>query len=561
MNSIFRWWGLALFAALAALWWLCIDLVIEKTIEFAGTQAVGARVELSSAELQLSPTRLTLSGLQVTNPDEPMQNLFESKQIALALDGLSLLRRQFIAEEMAVTGLQLYTERETSGAIDRRLLSFGGSGEDGEGFALPGLELPDTDAMLDAEKARIQGEIDAINAEFKDIEQQWQQRVDSLPTEEQLQQYRERWEALKDANPIQRIAGARELKKDIDRELQAINAMNEAMRNDKERVNALIKQAASLPEREAERLLASVGLDQGFDGMIRSLLGDKAVTWMQRGLSLYQQTAGQLGGGEPEAEAEPEPVRGKGENLRFSSTEPLPDFLIKTAKIDGIAPVAGQQIRFAGEIHDITDDQALWGKPLTLAIEGGAEQGASLAVDALLDHRAAIKDVVNFQLEQLALSALTLSSNSELPVLLEKGLANISGKLALNGEALDAQIDSLVRQAVFQVAEGGSSEKLATLARALTQVSEFDLDMLVGGSIEQPELGLKSNLDRILGEAVGAEFKAKLAEKQGQLQAKLSETLAPQLSALSGQADLLEPFASQIGVSRDALKSLLGNLR
>ncbi len=107
MTQWIRWWGLGVFAVVAALWILCIDWVIENSIEFAGTQAVGAKVELDSAELSLSDGTLTLNRLQVTNPDQPMQNLFEAGRIHSQVDLLALLRRQFISDDARIDHLNL----------------------------------------------------------------------------------------------------------------------------------------------------------------------------------------------------------------------------------------------------------------------------------------------------------------------------------------------------------------------------------------------------------------------------------------------------------------------
>ncbi len=565
MHKWIRWWGLGLFAAITALCWLFTDVIVEKTIEFTGTQIVGAKVELDSAELSLSPAGLTLSGLQVTNPEEPMQNLLQSERIAFALDGIALLRRQFIAEEMTASGLQFYTERKSSGAIDGRL--FGGSDDD-EGkdssFALPGLNLPDTDALVAEEKARVAAEISAAEAEIAAIEAGWQQRIDALPGDAELAAYKKRWDELKDANALQKLSGLRELKKDIDSDLDQLKGADEQLKTDTAKVKALSQRAASLPAEEAKRLLAGVGLDGGVDGMIRSLLGDEAATWLQRGISLYRASAGQLGGGSsaPKADEPAKAPRGQGLDVRFAEAQPLPDFLIKRASLDGIASIAGQPIAFAGELRDVTGEQALWGKPLTLKLAGSADSGAALNIDGLFDRRGErAADSLNFDLKQLALSALTLSDSAELPVQLQQGLANVSGKLALNGDALDANIDSLVRQAKLAVNAGDdASSSSKTLARALSAVSEFDLDLDIGGSLDKPELGMKSSLDKALGQALGAEFKAKVAEQQGELEQKLAAALGPELSALSGRGGALDGFGSAIGSRRDALKALLKQL-
>ena len=126
-----RWWGLGVFLFLAlamtALWVLVVDSIVKQKIEEEGTAAVGAKVELDHADLTLFPTGLSLTRLQVTNPNEPMTNAVEIAKLSMGLDGLLLLRRKVIIDEMIITGVKFGTVRTTSGAIDAR--SRGGSTE------------------------------------------------------------------------------------------------------------------------------------------------------------------------------------------------------------------------------------------------------------------------------------------------------------------------------------------------------------------------------------------------------------------------------------------------
>ncbi|MCH7616157.1 MAG: AsmA family protein [Nitrospinae bacterium] len=122
--GMIRWWGLGIFvvlvAAIGLLWLLVVDGLVKAKIEEEGTAAVGAKVELDAADLTLFPTGLTLTRLQVTNPDEPMTNLVEIARLTMNLDGLQLLGRKVIIDEMQVDGVQFGTARATSGAIDDR---------------------------------------------------------------------------------------------------------------------------------------------------------------------------------------------------------------------------------------------------------------------------------------------------------------------------------------------------------------------------------------------------------------------------------------------------------
>ena len=176
MSQWIRWWGVGVFLAIVVLLWLITNPLIEWSIESAGSLAVGAKVELDSVDLDLSPVTLELNRLQVTNPNEPMRNMTEAGRIEMALDGYALMRRQFIAETMAVEGLRFDTERSESGAIERSG-SESAEEDDQEGeegydvsSALPGLEPPDPNRIVDEERERLRAKVDEFDNEAAQIQ-------------------------------------------------------------------------------------------------------------------------------------------------------------------------------------------------------------------------------------------------------------------------------------------------------------------------------------------------------------------------------------------------------
>ncbi len=568
MTKWIRWWGLGVFTGIVVLWMLSIDWIIENSIEFAGTQAVGAKVELDSATLSLRDGTLELSHLQVTNPDQPMQNLFEAARIHSQVDLYALLRRQFISDDARIEGLNLYTKRDSSGAIDGRLFSFGSATKSGEKKALElasKLNIPDVGQLAQEEKARLQAEVESMQAEVEAIKQGWEQRMAQLPTKEQLAQYKRRWEELEDQNALVRIKGTKELRDDIDDDLEALKDLDDQIKADKARIAALTEKAKTLPGREADRLLASVGLDEGFEGMVRHIVGDEAYAKVKQGLSLYRVATSQLSEGADATAKEDDaakPQRAGGEYIRFAQEQPTPEFLIKQASIDGSVPVAGKLIKFDGVLKDITNEQNIWGKPMTLLASGGSDDGASLKLDGLFDHRGdSPSDQLNFDLRQLALSALTLSDSPTLPITLQKGLANIQTTFALNENGLNATVDSLVKQASFAVAETAENKTAELMRKALASASQFDLKMFLSGSPDDPELRLKSSLDSLIGDVLGAEVNAKVAEKKAELKSELDKVLAEPTAKLGAQGASLDKYQGQLQQYREQLNALLKELR
>ena len=95
-----------------------MEPIAKWAIESEGSKAVGARVTVDSVDIKLYPTHVALNGLTVANPQEPMRNLLESERISADVDTKALLKQQVIADQVLLSGLQLYTERSTPGTLD-----------------------------------------------------------------------------------------------------------------------------------------------------------------------------------------------------------------------------------------------------------------------------------------------------------------------------------------------------------------------------------------------------------------------------------------------------------
>ncbi|MBA3965403.1 MAG: hypothetical protein H0X47_06470 [Nitrospirales bacterium] len=166
---------------------------MKGVIEGAGTEAVGAKVELDAADLSLFPAGLSLTRLQVTNPKMPMTNAVEVANLTMGLDGLNLLRRKIIVEEMALEGVRLATPRATSGAV-RPGSEVSAEGEESGMFSLafPALDVPEVKNILEKEDLEIIRLIDTLKADMQREQEAWESRLNQLPGKAQLAQYKER---------------------------------------------------------------------------------------------------------------------------------------------------------------------------------------------------------------------------------------------------------------------------------------------------------------------------------------------------------------------------------
>ncbi|WP_414730384.1 hypothetical protein, partial [Zhongshania aliphaticivorans] len=86
-----------------------LEPIAKFMIEHEGSKQVGARVDVDSVDIKLYPTHVALNGLTVANPQEPMRNLLQSAKVSADVDTKALLKMQFIADQVVLSGLQMYT--------------------------------------------------------------------------------------------------------------------------------------------------------------------------------------------------------------------------------------------------------------------------------------------------------------------------------------------------------------------------------------------------------------------------------------------------------------------
>jgi uncharacterized protein (TIGR03545 family) len=520
-----------------------LEPIAKFMIEHEGSKQVGAQVDVDSVDISFYPTHVTLNGLTVANPQEPMRNLLQSEKVSADLDAKALFKMQVIADQVLLSGLQMYTERSTPGTLDGSMPP----AKDESASTMPSISLPDPSALLAEEKATIQAEVTDIQNGFSEIEARWKIKSEKVPEQVQFDQYKQRWDELKDKNVIERIAGAKELRDDIKAELRQFDNLKEDLSTDSATVKSLSSRAANLPAEQSKRMMSKYGLDQGSEGMLRFLLGDEVNALVQRGLSLYQETIGKIASKE-EAAPSSEPA-----------TELPVNILIRKILIDGYQVIGGEKLAYSGEINDVTDKQDYWNKPITMALRGGMEQQSQLVIDGIFDQRNdTVKSVFNMALKQLALSGVSLSQSPELPLQLEKGIADIAANFSIDGDNLKGSVAGLVNQAKLLVAQTATNNKTATLlATALEDVSKLVMDLSVNGTVNEPAIKLKSNLDRILGDVLGAELKSQLGDVQEKLKTKLSADYGPQIAKFQDKQNLLGQYQDLLGDREAALRALI----
>lgn len=545
MNWI-RSWGIALFAVLTLIWVLSIDWLVKSAIIAYGTELNGAQVELESAELSLWPAGLELINLQVTDAYNPMFNRFEAGSISATLDSALLLRRQVIVEQLDIIGVRMNSPRIRSGATkDTPIVT--NTGFDFGGL-IPDVSLPDMSLLLADAQQQVNAEIAGIEQEIVDIEQRWRNNIEQLPSKDKLAEYRARWDKLSNASFMEKMLGAKKLKNDVSGDLKLIESFNQQLKDDRRLISGQIDRAKGLPRAQADRTMQSVGLSNENVAFVRAITGDQIDQWVTRAKTFSESLSSNT--------VEQAPSRGTGRWVTFAEDEPLPQVLIRRGQFNGVLQLAASNMRVDGKLSDIAYPLEGYSQPAALVITARDDENASLLFEVTIDHRQAdFSDDFNLEVMNLPISELALSSGAEKTLLLEAGNLNFIASGRASPDTVLANVVAKLSDPRLTTDADLATKSEQFLAETLNTLDSVDLQVNVSGALQNPDVNIASNLDKILAAGLKSQISAQTTKFKRQFTDQLGEQTSGQLGALSAKGDFLKDIQALLNDRKAAMPS------
>ncbi len=565
---IFRWKALvplALFVLVVVLaWTLYVDRLIRLGIEAGGTAAVGARVDLRSARIRLFHGDLALRGLAVTNPGEPMKNLFEADQIVLDLNLRALLEKKAVADTVAVRGLKFGTARKTSGALSAKDKSEGAATHRGVEDWAHRLQLPSLDfqslgrgldvAGVSAESLHTLARARAAQAAADSVKGALERRIaaaDPRPVIDSAQALANR---LSGAD-VRRLglAGARDAATQIRSTLPRVKAARDQVAALKTDVAAGVEtvrnQVADLDRARAEdyayarRLVKLPSLDP--KDIATALLGRGAIQRMVPGLYLLQSAKQRIPAGLlPERQAGPKRARMAGTTFRFPKLHHYPTFLVEFAEgsfeLAGRTTMAGD---YLARLTGVTTEPAVWGKPLTfLAQRSGAVVGPTgIRVGGALDHTGDVPhDSLTADLEGVGLPTLDLGAaaarldlrTGTMHLALQRAGEDVNGLWAVRSDSVAwTRLTDTAAAAGSEGAIGSRAWLDALVWRAVSSLKSVEVSAQISGPLSSPRFDVTSNLGGAVAGALRQAVAAEVNRVEAKVRARVDSLVAGQVAA------------------------------
>lgn len=551
---------------IAVIWFAFVDMAVKKAIEVVGTEAVGAKVELESADLTLSPLGVTLKGLKVTNPDEPMTNAFEVFVIKASLESGPIFMRKIIVDDLKVEGLRFATARKKSGAIKgvKARIKEKADAMTGIGrFEMPSFEKLDAKAILAGEDLKTRAIIKSLKSDIGKAKGDWKGQIEGLPSKEKIEDYKRRFKALqkkaKSGGFLGMLSGGAEftsLQKDLKKDLEMIKKANKGLdqtiKSYESRINGISKAVDSDVRRLTDKYLMPSGIIKNITLMIFgervASMAEKATYWYKRLEPFIER-----GDGTTDKAETVENLRGSGAWVRFKEKEPLPDFLIRKASVSMIM----ERGIIEGVITDITPDQKMLGRPTAFNFSSDALRGVkALTLKGTLDHIDETKahDELTLKVKGFSINEVNIAA-SALPVTVKSALIDLDLLAGLKAETYGRSLGSKFNMSFGSLKllkERSTGNKMQNLVvDALTGIDSFRLrgsltGKVIDGALKDEKLSMSGDLDKIMEKAVASLVTKQALGFKRDLRGNIMKELGGDIDGLGGELGGLQGLSKEL---------------
>ena len=518
--KIFRWRAvgplLVLFVIGGVLWWLFADTIARHESQQVGTSLLGAKVEIQYLHLDLAHGDVTIKGLTIASPHEAFKNLLQADELVADLDMLPLTEKKLVIDRIVANGLRFGTPRETDGRVPA---------ESGQGiagtvlaetrewasrFQVPVLQLATGKISVDSLDPRRLSTIpaaDALGARADSSRRAWQAGFDTLRLGPTLDSASATLEQLRGARATD-LATINTARQAIDRLKRARDRVTTLERNVKTGVSQLQAGLAGLDSARqrdyafARGLLKLPSLDAPDVGA--AVFGPGAIKPFEQALYYAQLARRYMPPGLlPRAATGPSRVRRAGETVRFPKERALPAFLLRSAELSFMG--------YAGRLTGLTSDPALYGRPTAFNASG-----PQLAAGAMLNHTRGIPlDTAGATVGGVQFPAFDIPG---VPLRLDPGAATTQLGFSLNGDTIHARFAIRSSNVRWTRDSGFANSAIGNLIwRAVSGISNLDVETRLSGALEHPALAVRSNLDQAIASRLRAELGAQVAAAEKQM--------------------------------------------
>lgn len=530
---------IALTAATAVFAVFYLDSFVKGKIESAGSSAVGAKVSLQGLTISFTNQSVLIEGLEVADPDDPWQNLFEIRSAYFDFSLPQLLMGNLIIEKMTADTPRWGTKRDSFGGIKKEPKAAkveapapekgapSASAPAKKGFDidwqkyLPKIDLQkefSVESVVNPEKMGSLKKLDEAIKYAEGRDEQWKKRIETIKKE---------YESANKSRDIKKIAAF----------LKTVDAARKELSADIKRVDDMAKLVKKLRDEDLKNLGDLIGIGgSGRGGLSQEIFSAAFREKLLKGYRLFTTYKDKLMGGEKEEKKR----RLKGTTVAFPVKEPRPRFHLVKAELE-VAKGAREGNWLAGTLTDVTSNPKMVGKPVDFKLAAGSRSfpGARFTVTGVADLTKAISRFkLKINADKLSTKPVTSALGGDSPVSLTGGAMSVAADFAIEGEVIKSVFAILLDGITMSVSEkalSGTDPSVKNILKGtLADVKKVSLTGNAKGKIGDLRVSIKSNIDDILKKALNRAVSRARKEMEKRIRTELDKELAKLVPELKG---------------------------
>lgn len=526
------------------------DRWLESKLESLGESIVGAKVEIDHLNVSFTEVLVSWQRLQITDPQQTMQNMFETGLCRFDLEFWPLLSGKIIIEDFRMENLRTGMPRETDGKLPEPPPEEKSSGYMDEFIASTverlnnevAAELPVTsidfkqnlnmDSLIGILDLQTPRRIETLQKDLNNKYQEWQNKLSSLTFEEDLKEVEKQaktieLDQIKTLDQVQKtIIQVNEIKATVDRINKQINEAKKNFNEDLKKTGQSLSQIDEWIAEDYARAMSLAKLPdfslQNIAGMLFGRQVVKRITQYLSYLGTARHYAGMLKSDQPQKE---KPPRLKGQDIHFYKENARPRFWIKKILLSG---QTHDGYPLNGEVRHVTSNQQIVHQPTSIYLKGGGKKGISFDFDGILDYRTKIpQEQFRLNYAGFSLNGTRLSESALLPNTIRKGTGRLESRLDLKGSRLSAEVMFFAQQLQFDFASQKPKSKIEKLLQeALQGIRSLDFTVKIEADTSRLHFSVQSSLDKVLADRLKGTVSRELEKAKSQLKERINRELA-----------------------------------
>jgi uncharacterized protein (TIGR03545 family) len=569
MNKIIRIKGLliwvAVVALIAAFLLIFLDVILKKTFISTSETINRAKVELNTLETGLMDTSVRLDGLEWSDREKPMRNLFAFDTATFDLDAGPLLRKRLTIDTVSVDGLRFDTERKTSGAIskyEKKDKSENKEEKPDTGKKLLANLSIDVSKVIDIEKIPAVQEARRMKNLAEKKTEEWNQRIKKAADTQELQANYETIrkidvnaykfpadliKAKNDAETVQKfIKQVQAKKEEADSLVKNFEAEQQNIRNEYANLKKMSQKAPK------ELLMSADSSPIDSRAIMEELVGKKMTETVTTAVALYRKYHHMIPMPEKNGD-KPETVKRvaeKGTNVYFKTPGETPRVYIKNMHLNG--QMKNGDV-LTGDIKNLSTDISFKPYELALNLAKGADGRTFFTLDGQVG---VVEDSLSTYLRITAAGypvaeIIKPEENNYLKGV--SGNLNIQGQIKGTGESFKLDMRLTSSSMGMEINSDGMDKTLAgLLSSALGRVEDFTADLSAEGKLDDFSVAISTNLQDIISRNV----KGYVNEQLKKVNDEIQKRYAAELNKVFSSSDGIIGGMALNDSSRNSLKEL-----